>query len=214
MKNLKTLLQRLSESLQNLNPRERTLAIIVLLLVLISVSVMMTRKAQAHLTNLEKMVDRKQQEIINYSLQIAKRKMVESQYVEIAGQHSSQWTASEIHDRLRQEIYRLAKKVPPELNINGTAEPTSNKRGDLVNIPKIGKGELHEGGEGYQEYSLKFRIPSGKFLDVLTFLERLQGSPQALRIDELEIKRPPSGTMVSTTIDITRIIAHGSIIDL
>jgi hypothetical protein len=210
---VKTILQQIGEFVQKLNSRERTLAGVVLFLLLASVCFMGSRKALAHISDLENMVDSKQQQIVNYTYQMAKRKIVEAQYAEIAGQHSSKWTESEVRDRLRQEIYRLARTMPQELNISGVPETAANSMGDLVKIPKLGKGELHEGGEGFQEYSLNFRIPSADFDDVVAFLERLQGSPQALRIDELDLKRSVTGTQVSTAINITRIIAHGSIED-
>jgi hypothetical protein len=141
---------------------------------------------------------------------MSRKEAVESQYAKVAAQHSSQWKESEIHDRLRQEIYRLAKRVPPPLDERGIPQNSPDDKANLVEIPSLGKGEMIEGGVGYRQYRINLRIPSAEVGAVVDFLERLQESPQSLRIDELELNRMPESDLIGTSIDITRTIVNGT----
>jgi hypothetical protein len=130
-------------------------------------------------------------------------------YARVAKQHSSEWSEAEIHDRLRQEIYRLAQLNPPQLDENGIPIRINTEGGALVDIPTLRQGVLLESGGEFREYQLGFRVEPGKFENVLAFVERLQNSPQSLRIDDLVISGSPMGLEVSARMDITRTVVAG-----
>lgn len=193
-----------------LSVREKRLAYLTAIAVALMVLVGGYQRVTGTIRTLDNTISRLGDDLVSYTYQIAHREQVEAQYAIVAAQHSSAWTEAEIHDRLRQEIYRLARKVPQELDSNGIPVNTPNTEGNLVEIPSLGKGNMAEGGQGYREYMLNLRIPSSTLENVIYFLERLQQSPQSLRLDGLELNRAPNGEMVSATIDISRIVADGS----
>lgn len=193
-----------------LSLREKRLALMTAAVVLFMLLVGGYQKLNGGLRELDNTLSRLEDELVSYSFQIAHRELVEAKYTVVAAQHSSAWTEAEIHDRLRQEIYRLARMAPQELDSNGIPMNTPNTEGNLVEIPALGKGNMAEGGQGYREYMLNLRIPTTTLENLIYFLERLQQSPQSLRLDGLELNRSPNGDMVSAIIDISRIVADGS----
>lgn len=207
---LTKVLQALNSSWQKLSARERRLAAIVGVLCAVMLAVMVARGAWSHVQELDRTVSGMQQNIVNCALRIAHKQSVEAHYARVAAQHSSAWTEAEIQDRLRQEIYRLAQKSPPPLDENGIPLKKPNELGNLVEIPALQEGTLSEGGEGYREYRLSFQVPNVELDALINFLERLQDSPQSLRIDGLEMYRTPLGAATTANIDITRIIVDGS----
>lgn len=194
---------------KTLAPRERRLALLTAVAVALFLVTTVWRTAMNRLSELDARANALADTLLNYRQQIARRAAVESAYAKIAAQHSSQWSEAEIHDRLRQEIYRLARKVPQDLDETGKPLNVPNEMGNLVEIPSLGKGEMTEGGKGYRQYLLNLRIPQTNINDLVSFLERLQSSPQSLRIDRLEISRNPDNPVVSAVIDITRTVADG-----
>lgn len=203
------LAQRASDAWKSLAPRERRLALLTVAALVLFLLTTMWRAAMNRISELEARADALADTLLNYRQQIARRAAVESAYAKIAAQHSSQWSEAEIHDRLRQEIYRLARKVPQDLDETGKPLNVPNEMGNLVEIPALGKGEMTEGGRGYRQYLLNLRIPQTNIGDLVSFLERLQSSPQSLRIDRLEISRNPDNPVISAVIDITRTVADG-----
>ena len=199
------LLQRLIEAWRGLSPREQRLGAIVAVLCLIMCSVMAARKARDTIRGLDRRIVQMQDTILNHTYQIGVKEGVERQHSGVAAHHSSEWTEAEIQDRLRQEIYRLAQKMPPQLDENGIPKTTSTEE-FLVKIPSLQQGTLTAGGEGYREYRLGFQVPYSDFQPVVDFIERLQGSPQSLRIDGLELARNPLDKKVVANIDISRVI--------
>ncbi|HOR50671.1 MAG TPA: hypothetical protein PLQ42_06275 [Candidatus Hydrogenedentes bacterium] len=207
---LNKIIIRLLDLWAKLSLREKRLAMLTGSVVVLMLAVMTFQRVSGSLRELDNTLSRLEDTLVSYTYQIAHREMVEAKYASVAAQHSSAWTEAEIHDRLRQEIYRLARNSPQDLDKNGIPLNTPNTEGNLVEIPALGKGSMAEGGQGYREYMLNLRIPSSTLDNVIFFLERLQRSPQSLRIDGLEINRSPESELVSATIDISRIIADGT----
>jgi type II secretory pathway component PulM len=195
---------------RTLSPREQRLGGAVLLLGVLFLIFSIVRGAVGYMNGLDTQIDRLQDQLMTYNRQLTYKQSVEARYAMVAAQHSSAWTAEEIRDRLRSEIYRLAQKVPPPLDENGIPVTVTSDSGLLVEIPELREGRLYESEEGYREYAISFRLPSVEINDLIAFLARLQGSPQSLRIDGLEISRGPFGTKVSAGIDLTRTIVDGS----
>lgn len=194
------------------NPREQKLALVVGVLLGAMLLMSVVQGSLLKLRQLDTEISRLQDDILMYHDLIGRKQIVESQYSRVATQHSSAWSAPEIQERLRQEIYRLARKTPPPLNEEGIPTTTTSTEGNLVEIPALGQGSL--GGatdEEYRQYSIGFRVPPTEFTAVLAFLERLQSSPQSLRIDGLELIRQPDNTQVTAHINLTRIIVAGQV---
>lgn len=201
------LLQLLRNAWDNMSPRERRLASAVLALVLVCAGFTVVRGATRYVRELDNQIVSLEDAIINNAHLVAMREQVERQYQGIATQHSSAWNEAQIHDRLRQEVLRLAEKVPPELDKDGVPAQVTSGLGELVKIPKIGEGQLLEGGEGYRQYLLNFQVPDAPLGDVVAFLSRLQDSPQSLRIAKLAIMRNADNARCLADISIIRTIA-------
>jgi type II secretory pathway component PulM len=189
-----------------LSPRERRLAVATAAALFFFVAWTAVQSSLQRLTALETEISQVQEEIVNSANQIAHKETVDALYGKVASQHSSAWTEAEIRDRLRQEVYRLSRQDPQGLDENGIPLNVPNASGNLVEIPSLGEGVMAEGGEGYRQYMLNLRIPSVDIGALVAFLERLQLSPQSLRIDKLEINRNPDSPQVTASIDITRTI--------
>jgi len=194
---------------ERLSPREKLLAKVTAAAIIIMLGYTTYQRAMARLDDLDLAIGQLEDTLVSYTYQIAHRELVESRYAEIASQHSSAWTEPEIHDRLRQEIYRLASRNPAPLDENGIPVNTPNTEGNLVDGISLGKGNMAEGGKGYREYRINVRIPPCPLENLIEFLKRLQLSPQSLRIDAVELTRAPDGNVVSGSVDITRIVADG-----
>ncbi len=203
-------LKRIMALWQGLAEREKRLAMLTGIVVAITAVFVAYQSAAARLGELDVSIGRLEDALTSYTMQMAHREMVEARYAAVAAQHSSAWTEAEIHDRLRQEIYRLARNVPQALDENGIPVNVPNENGNLVEIPSLGKGSMAEGGKGYREYMINLRIPPCPLDNIVNFLERLQSSPQTLRIDGLELNRSPDGDLLAASIDICRIVADGA----
>lgn len=193
-----------------LSTRERRLAFLTGAVIGGFLVFSVVRSATASLREMDNEIGRLQDDIINCANQMVRRGAVEEQYAKVAAQHSSAWSEPEIHDRLRQEIYRLARRVPPPLDERGIAVESGGNTENLVEIPALGKGEMAEGGAGYRQYRIPLRIPAVKINPIIDFLERLQQSPQSLRVDKLELYRVPESDQVAASVVITRTIADGT----
>lgn len=202
-------LQRMADQFEALSPREKRLASAVGALVALFVVFSIVRTALGTLASMDAQINRLQQTILNVENQIRHRESIEAQYARVASQHSSAWSEAEILDRLRAEIYRLAQKEPPALNADGVPEEVTSKSGELVTIPTIQQGNLSEGEQGYREYMLSFSVPPAPLENMLNFVDRLQNSPQSLRVDAIELVRDPLGDEVSANLTITRTIVAG-----
>lgn len=193
-----------------LSTRERRLAFLTGTVICGFLAFAVVRTGTLAIREMDNEIGRLQDDIINCANQMARREAVEAQYAKVAAQHSSAWSEPEIHDRLRQEIYRLAKRVPPALDARGIAADSPDNTDNLVEIPSLGKGEMAEGGAGYRQYRIPLRIPAVGIKPIIDFLERLQQSPQSLRVDKLELYRMPESDQVAASVVITRTIADGT----
>jgi hypothetical protein len=207
---MKSLLDSLQSQWSAMSKRERNLALATVVCVLAFAGWSIVTSAQAKLTALQQDVDRLQEQVVNATAQIARKQQVEARYAEVAAQHSSAWDKYEVYERLRQEIFRLAQKVPPALDENGVPVRSNSESGALVNIPELRQGTMTETEEGYREYKISFRVPNVELADLFNFLERLQQSPQSLRIDGLAFARDWDSTIVTADIDLTRIIVDAA----
>jgi len=189
--------------------REQRLVLGVVVVCVLFAMNMVYRSTIGYINELENELDRLQQDLINYTHQLALKQSVETEYAQVARQHSSKWTEAEIHDRLRQELYRLAQKYPPELNEEGIPIKTLTSTGALVEIPSLQQGILRTTDKNYREYTLNVKLPLTDFTSMIMFLQRLQSSPQSLRIDNIDLRRHPLEEKVSADMDITRIITAG-----
>jgi len=164
--------------------RERLLAVAVAALVVTGLSYMTVMGALNHLEQQEAMIDHYEQQLINFSRHMERRTPVDAAFGQIAEQHSSQWSGEEIYDRLGSEIYRLARQDP-----GAPGSPGSGP--DIVPIPQLPPGELSANPEGYRSYTVEFKTGDASISNITAFLRRLEESPQALRIEALDIRRPP-----------------------
>ena len=191
---------------QKLSARERTLAATVVVLLVVGLAAIFVHGAVVRVQELDDMIAQRQESLIKYRKLVARSQSVDEEYAQVAAQHSSKWTGAEIHDRLRNEIYRLAMKDPPPV---GT--PFSPNLGEsLVSIPTLRQGALKKGGEGYREYQLPLRLPGALVENMVTFLERLQASRQSLRIDRLQLARAPGQPSVTAMLEVTRTVVDGA----
>ncbi len=207
---MKPLLDSLQAQWSAMTSRERNLAVLTGLVVFLFIGWSTVRGAQNQLNRLRADIDRLQEQVVNSSAQISRKQQVEAEYAAVASQHSSAWDKYEVYERLRQEIFRLAQKVPPPLDENGVPVRSNSDSGVLVNIPELRQGTMTESEEGYREYKISFRIPSVELNDLFNFLDRLRQSPQSLRIDGLTFARDWDNTKVTADIDLTRIIVSGA----
>jgi hypothetical protein len=184
-----------------LAPRERRLAVGVAIALLFLLIMTTAVRSVRNLGALDDMIDRLESDLLMYTELEARRVSVQQRYSVVAQQHSSEWTEAEIHNRLRQEIYRLARLDPNA--------PADTPQGNLIEIPTLRQGVLRNSGHGYREYRLNVSIPLTNLPSLIEFLIRLQSSPQSLRIDGLEIARAPELTSVSARLDVTRTVVDG-----
>jgi hypothetical protein len=186
--------------------RERRLALAVVAMTAGLFLLLIGKTAFQVLDNLDREIGRLSNEILNSTRQSALREGMAARFAQVANQHSSDWSESEIRDRLRQEIYRLSNVEPPGLDAQGIPLSTNNESGFLVEIPELGGGRLIESGEGFREYQIEFSIRPAPLQAVTGYLERLLESPQALRIDRIDLRRDPEGTEFAANLIITRTV--------
>jgi type II secretory pathway component PulM len=201
-----TPLLRLVDAWSHLAVRERRLALVVGALTACLILLLIGKGAYQALDNLDREIGRLSNEILNSTRQKALREGVAARFTQVANQHSSDWSESEIRDRLRQEIYRLSNLEPPALDAQGIPLSTNNESGLLVEIPELGSGRLVEGGEGFREYQIEFSIRPVPLPALTGYLERLLESPQSLRIDRIDLRRDPERTEFAANLVITRTV--------
>ena len=186
-----------------LSPRERAMASVIGVLFALSIVYFIGTPALARIRELDDQIDVLEQDMINYERHLARQADVDIEFDKIAAQHSSHWTQVEIHDRLRSEIYRLAEANPVPLG----APLTGNR---MIAIPQLPAGELESAGLGYREYKLEFKTAQAKVSDLMTFVRRLEESPQALRVEQLSLQRPPElQGLASAVIRVNRTVVDG-----
>ena len=199
-------LRRLGEYWNKLSSRERRLALIVLALAGMITCLMVVRRVHERILELDDSIMMLEDSLVESQYQVTRREAVEEEYRGVASQHSSAWSGAEILDRLRNEIYRLAHNIPSPLNANGVADQVENGSGLLVNLPELGEGVLNSNDKGFREYQISLKVSNVPITSFISYLERLQASPQSLRIDGLNMKRNVLDDRVTASIDLTRII--------
>lgn len=190
----------MNSPLSNLTARERRLAVLTLVLSSGAACVLVGMRAYSYLVSLNTEIAQIEQELLNLAQQNAQHGVIEVAYREVVASHSSEMTKEEIHDNLRREIFQLASTT-----ITGKKTGTTRKV-ELVQIPTLREGLLKDEGEGYREYQIQFRIPSTSVRNLMKFFERVELSSQILRIDGLDLARPPGSTEVQAHLTITRTV--------
>jgi hypothetical protein len=189
----------MSNTLGRLNARERRLLAITATLMAAGAVLLLGRTAFAAVRDLNDRIADRELEIENLSQQNAQADAVNSAYSQVVQEHSSELTMAEIHDALRREIFQLAQVEMPAKG----DQPA--KTVPLVRIPTLLEGTLTQ-GVGHREYQIRFQVPVARLEYLLVFLERIEESDQLLRIDTIEIGRPPQVTNVSAMLQITRTV--------
>lgn len=197
-KGTKTLLNSI---FNNMSPRERKLAIAAGSLVVVLLVLFTCVRSMQRLSDLDRVINNLENQLVKNTELAARGVSVDRAFEQVAAQHSSEWTPAEIHDRLRREIQRLALIVP---------DGGPGKSNNLVEIPILRQGTLKDSEQGYREYSLSIRPTATSIKSIVTFLIRLQKSPQSLRIDGLELSRATDGNLVTANINVTRIVVAGT----
>ena len=188
----------------SLSPSERKLSIAVVLLVAVSFVLIVAFRCLDVLDTMDATIESQEEALLQFTQQAALVEPVERAFESMAAQHSSQWTQEEIHDRLRVEITRLSlRQVPAE---NAPLPAAANRGETLVEIRAMPVGALEDSGEGYRSYQISFRTEPTSIQNIALFLQRLQQSPQALRVDSLELTRQPASTDVSASFRVTRTV--------
>lgn len=185
------------------------MSVIVAVLFFVAIVMVIGFRCMDALQSLDETIASQELLLLDYSRYAALAGPVDEAYNAIAKQHSSEWTQEQIHDRLRTEIARLSlRRIPDE----GTALPAVQNPGDLlVDIRAWPMGALDDSGEGYRTYQINFRTEPTSIQNIATFLERLQQSPQALRVEGLELTRQPLSTEVTAAFRVARtVIGEGA----
>lgn len=183
---------------------EKRLSIVVIALLAVSAVMLVVLRCLDALEQLDETIASQQLLLTDAMRYAALAEPVEKAYAAMAEQHSSEWTQEQIHDRLRVEIARLSLR---EIPADGAAIPAANQPGALlVDIRSWPAGALDDSGEGYRTYQINFRTEPTSIQNVAMFLERLQQSPQALRVDGLELTRQPLSTEVTAAFRVTRTV--------
>ena len=192
-----------------LSASEKRLSIAVAVLLCAAIIMLIAFRCVDALSTLDATIASQESALLEFSKFAGLAGPVDKAYDAMAKQHSSEWTQEQIHDRLRVEIARLSlRQTPPE----DTPIPAVSKPGDLlVDIRSWPVGALDDSGEGYRTYQIKFHAEPTAIQNVAMFLERLQQSPQALRVDYLELTRQPLSTAVTADVRVTRtVIGEGA----
>lgn len=187
-------------ALGKMSVRERRLATLTAGLLVAAGMYVVGMAAVRRLAVLDATIEGLEQDLVRYSREAARNEAVDRAFRNMESQHSSQWTQAEIHDRLRQEIHRLSRRqVPPP----GSAAPGGEQ---LIDIPVIQSGKLSQSGEGYREYQISVKPGLSPMANIALFLQRLEESPQVLRIDSLDLVRQPASDLVSASLTVTRTV--------
>ena len=194
----------MSNAWGRLSTRERRLAGVVAVLLCVAAFWIVLRAASIRLGRLDDEIAGLEDRLAVLKRLQAHGKDLEDAFAVVAEQHSSAWTEEAIHERLRDEIYRLAMKTPPGPGAE-LAEAARLPAAYLVDIPRLPAGTL-DAGEGYREYRIEFDVAPARIGNIVTFLTRLKMSPQALRIERVELGREPESDAVKARIEVTRTI--------
>lgn len=192
-----------------LSLREQWLAIAAVGLVVGSVIYFVVSPAMERLNRVDAEIQRLESDLVQYTTLLNRRERVDREFASIAEDHSVEWSAEEIHDGLRREIDRVSLEDPPSPDVVREGGAPGGG-GRVVTIDEIPEGQLSDAGEGYREYQIGFRTSPAILPDIAVFLRRLQESPQALRVNMLELNRTsPDSNRIVATFEITRTVVDG-----
>ncbi|MBM3290259.1 MAG: hypothetical protein FJY92_08925 [Candidatus Hydrogenedentes bacterium] len=187
----------MTDRFAKLSANEKRLSMMVAALVVVAMVLFIGLRCKDALDLLDETIASQELALIDFAHYAALAGPVDEAYGAMAQQHSSEWTQEEIHDRLRTEIARLSLRDAP----------AASKPGELlVDIRSWPVGALDDSGEDYRTYQIKFRTEPAHINNLAQFLERLQQSPQALRVDYLELLRQPQSTVVTADLRVTRTV--------
>ncbi len=189
----------MSNPLANLNPRERRLLTATAAVLIVAATLLAGRTGFATMRELDRQIADRELEIEGLTQQNVQAEAVNAAYDRVVTEHSSALTVAEIHDALRREIFRLTQVDLP------AKDDKPARTMQLVRIPTLQEGQLTQ-GVGHREYQIRFQIPGANLELLLAFLERIEESEQLLRIDNLDIGRPPDSTGVQALVQITRTV--------
>lgn len=185
--------------------RERRLAIVTGGIAVLAVAYAAVLGALDWLAVLDAQIEVQEDALVDAAERAGQRPAVEATFRKIAQEHASGLSAEEIYDGLSREITRLTfRNLPPP---GGPLPQTQAER--LVVINSIPAGVLDDTGDGYRTYRLNFRVEESNIRDILTFLERIRESPQALRIDALTLSRAWNAQAVAAQVEIVRTVVDG-----
>ena len=190
--------------LNSLSAREQALLRVTLVIVGLALLASTFILGYSRLNTMDREIANAELEVVNLYTQHLHQDSVDKAYARVISSHATAQSKEEIHDSLRREIYRLALKKP---NAPATNAKLSNNNKYLLQIPELKEGLFHEKGKGYQEYQVRFRVPSAPLPIALEYIKRLENSSLLLRIDSLEISRShTSADLVGMDIEITRTV--------
>lgn len=182
---------------EKLSARERRLAVVVAVLVGLAFVYAAVAPALGYLQSLSATVDSLEEELYSNTVQASLSKVVSARYATLAAEHSTEMTEAQISDGLQSELDRLSLQGDPAKG--GAA-------GHLVRIVYRPEGTLTD-YEGYREYQTTFTTQPTTIQALSEFLARLQQSPQALRVDRLDLRREnPAARSIVATIAVTRTV--------
>jgi hypothetical protein len=180
---------------QRLSASERRLAGIVGVLAVLFALYAAALPALEYLRDLDYRIETREMEVLNMTRQAAQSYAVDTRYRRLAEQHSTSWTEAEIRDGVQRELDRLALRDPDESKSGRLVQISSRPSGSLMNY------------SGYREYQTTFSTSPGDIRSLTEFLRRIQESPQALRIDRLDLRRPdPRQDDVVAEFQVTRVV--------
>jgi hypothetical protein len=185
--------------LDRLNARERRLLTLTATVLGAAAIVLGGRQAIGSIRELNRQIADREQEIENLTQQNVQATAINAAYDRVVKEHSSALTIAEIHDALRREIFALTQVELP------AKDDKPARTMQLVRIPTLQEGQLTQ-GVGHREYQIRFQIPAAGLDQTLSFLERIEASEQLLRIDVLDLARPPDSKGVSALLQITRTV--------
>jgi len=185
--------------LAKLSSRERALVAATVTILAAAALVFGGRAGYNTIRELDRQIADRELEIEGLTQQNMQAAAVNAAYARVVTVHSSALTIAEIHDALRREIFRLT-----QVDIPAKGDKPARTM-QLVRIPTLQEGQLTQ-EEGHREYQIRFQIPTAGLDFLLSFLERIEESDQLLRIDNLDIARPPDSKGVQAMVQITRTV--------
>lgn len=179
---------------------ERRLAWAALVVLGVAVVLSGAQRAVDRQCGLQERLAALENEVVSSTSEVALSRRVAARYAALAVAHASGLTEAQISDGLQSELDRLSLR------------PESGKQ--LLKVVYRPEGVL-TACAGYREYQTTFTTQPTSLAAVAEFLSRLQQSPQALRVDRIDLRRDnPAARSVVAQITVTRTVVDPSAGDL